>query len=88
MTIFISIFLNLSVFEYAPFQSYLIIKVTGRLKENISVTKKTPPPPQNGNKIIARPFPANIYLFKVNNRNTRKRCKICLKLTIKTEQSH
>ena len=27
-------------------------------------------------------FPANIYLFKVNNRNTRKRCEICSKLTI------
>ena len=27
---------------------------------------------------------ANIYLFKVNNRNTRKRCEICSKLTIKT----
>ena len=23
---------------------------------------------------------ANIYLFKVNNRNTRKRCEICSKL--------
>ena len=29
-------------------------------------------------------FPANICLFKVHNRNTRKRCEICLKLTIKT----
>ena len=28
--------------------------------------------------------PANIYLFKLNNRNTRKRCEICSKLTIKT----
>ena len=28
-------------------------------------------------------FPANIYLFKVNNRNTRKSCEICSKLTIK-----
>ena len=28
--------------------------------------------------------PANSYLFKVNNRNTRKRCEICSKLTIKT----
>ena len=28
-------------------------------------------------------FPTNIYLFKINNRNTRKRCGICLKLTIK-----
>ena len=29
---------------------------------------------------------ANIYLFKVNNRNTRKRCDICSKLTIKTSE--
>ena len=29
-------------------------------------------------------IPANIYLFKVNNRNTRKKCKICSKLTMKT----
>ena len=36
-----------------------------------------------------RPFRANIYLFKVNNRNTRKGCEICSKLTMKTpEQSH
>ena len=28
-------------------------------------------------------FPANLYLFKVKNKNTRKRCEICLKLTIK-----
>ena len=28
--------------------------------------------------------PANIYLFKVNNKNTRKRCKIYSKLIIKT----
>ena len=27
---------------------------------------------------------ANIYLFKVNNKNTRKRCEICSMLTIKT----
>ena len=26
-------------------------------------------------------FPAIIYLFKINNRNTRKRCEICSKLT-------
>ena len=32
---------------------------------------------------------ANIYLFKINYRNTRKRCKICSKLTIKTlERCH
>ena len=28
-------------------------------------------------------FPANIYLFKVNNRNRRKKCEICSKLTNK-----
>ena len=30
--------------------------------------------------------PANIYLFKVNNRNTRKTCEICSKLTLKTPE--
>ena len=29
---------------------------------------------------------ANIYFFKFNNRNTRKRCEKCLKLTIKTSE--
>ena len=28
-------------------------------------------------------YPVGIYLFKVNNRNTRTRCEICSKLTIK-----
>ena len=32
-------------------------------------------------------YPANIYLLKTNNRNTRKRCEICSKLTIKTPES-
>ena len=31
-------------------------------------------------------YPANIYLFKANNRNTRKRCEICSKLTTKTPE--
>ena len=30
-----------------------------------------------------RSYPATIYLFKVSNRNTRERCEICSKLTIK-----
>ena len=29
-------------------------------------------------------YPANIYLLKVINRNNRKRCEICFRLTIKT----
>ena len=30
-------------------------------------------------------IPANIYLLKVISRNTRKRCGICLKLTIRSQ---
>ena len=33
---------------------------------------------------VSQNYPDNIYLFKVNNRDTRKRCGICSKLTIKT----
>ena len=28
-------------------------------------------------------FPVGIYIFKINNRKTRARCEICLKLAIK-----
>ena len=31
-------------------------------------------------------YPANIYLFEVNNRNTRKWCEICSTLAIKTPE--
>ena len=31
-------------------------------------------------------YPPNNYLFKTNNKNTKKRCKICLKSTIKTPE--
>ena len=30
--------------------------------------------------------PADIYMFKVNNRNTRTKCEICSKLIIKTPE--
>ena len=33
-------------------------------------------------------FPANIYLFKVNNTNTKKKCEIYSKLTMKTQKRH
>ena len=35
---------------------------------------------------FAPKYPANNYLFKVNNRNTRNKCEICLTLTIKTPE--
>ena len=40
-------------------------------------------------KFLLEYYPANFYLLKVNNRNTRKRSETCSKLTIKTpEQRH
>ena len=32
---------------------------------------------------LVNTYPVNICLFKVNNRNTGKKCEICSKLTIK-----
>ena len=38
------------------------------------------------NKLYYTNHSANIYLFKVNDRNITKRCKIYLKLTVKTPE--
>ena len=38
------------------------------------------------NKIMFKGNPANIYLLKVSSRNSRKRCELCSKLTIKTPE--
>ena len=35
---------------------------------------------------LVKHYPANIFLFEVNNRNTRERCEVCSKLTIKTQE--
>ena len=37
------------------------------------------------NYLQASTPPGNIYLFKVNNRNIRKKCEICSKLTMKND---
>ena len=37
-------------------------------------------------RIWGNVYSANNYLFKDNNRNTRKRCEICSKLTTKTPE--
>ena len=36
--------------------------------------------------VIFKHDPNSIYLYKVNNRNTRKKCEICSKLTINTPE--
>ena len=33
-------------------------------------------------------YPENKYMFKVNNRDTKKKCEICSKLTIKLPEQH
>ena len=38
--------------------------------------------------VSQREYPAGIYKSKVNNRNTRTRCEICSKLTLKTPKRH
>ena len=36
--------------------------------------------------LACKTSPVNIYLLKINNRNTGKECKICSKLVIKTPE--
>ena len=38
--------------------------------------------------LLTNLYPAGIYLLKINNRNTRTRCKKCSKLTIKTPEQN
>ena len=56
-------------------------KVTGNDTENDSSDIESVLSCNNPSK-----FPAGIYMFKVNNRNTRTRYEICSKLTIKTPE--
>ena len=37
-------------------------------------------------QMILKLIPANIYRFKINHKNTRKRCEICSKLTKTSER--
>ena len=50
-------------------------------KQNLQNTSPLPLFP-----VPIREFSADIYLLKVNNKNTRKRCEICSNLTIKTPE--
>ena len=52
--------------------------VIGKLNINPSTTKIHKP---SANQVTDY-----LYLFKVNNRNTRTRCEICSKLTIRTPE--
>ena len=36
--------------------------------------------------VILKYLPADIYLLKVNNKNTKRKCQMCLQLTTKTTE--
>ena len=62
---------------------------------NMHYVFTVPPSGKIGNYPVAfllrrwQDYPAGNYMFKVNNRNTRTRCEICSKLTIKiSERRH
>ena len=40
----------------------------------------------SGDAVLRQVNTVGIYLLKVNNRNTRTRCEICSKLTIRTPE--
>ena len=44
--------------------------------------------PPHGNSRGFLVYPAGNYMFNINNRNTRTRCEICSKLTIKIPERH
>ena len=46
----------------------------------------TGPTPSRQMELPGVHYTAGNYMFKVNNRNTRTRCEICSKLTIKTPE--
>ena len=52
----------------SPFAKFLVVNICTK---NITFANATIPA-----------YPDDIYLLKVNNRNTRTRCEICSKLTI------
>ena len=71
---------RLSIKSPLHFRSSLSLKIPGFLvnpREMVMVLNK---------KSVYEPVPANIYLSKINNRNTRKKCEICSELTIKVPE--
>ena len=72
--------------------NYKVMDVTTQITVNISdINNCTDPDTESHNRNfshlpvchLSQPFPAGIYRFEVNNRNTKTWCEICLKLTIK-----
>ena len=66
--------------------SYIIANVLGLTLLDIALISGIILPSNKISPCIIYYHPAGIYLPKVNNRNTRTRCEICWKLTIKTTE--
>ena len=65
------------------YESLLVSAMVARFRKyKLSIWKKLRNLKDSDETIIVNS--ANIYLLKVNNRNTRTRCEICSNLTIKT----
>ena len=56
------------------------------MNKNLKERKQRKPIGNLNSFLSPHKYPLNIYLFKVNNTKTRKMCKICSKLTIKTPE--
>ena len=65
---------------------FLILNILLAYLQSISLGQRDGVFVESTNKHQMKAIPAGIYLLKVNNRNTRTRCVICSKLTIKTPE--
>ena len=63
-----------------------IQSLTKNYENHISIRKIKEAYPEITRQFPFYISPAGNYMFKVNNRNTRTRCEICSKLTIKTPE--
>ena len=61
-------------------------KVDGHSSEGADNTNVSSKGIKKPCKSVTMSYPVGIYMFKVNNRNTRTRCEISSKLTIKTPE--
>ena len=70
----VSCILQKSIKIYSHYKNDLFQKavLTGNFQNLLTIFLKSLHHP-----VKNRLFPANIYLIKINNRNTRKRCEIC-----------
>ena len=73
----IQIFIAKSCYSFAIYTFRLVESYQNRIRVIQIVSYKL---------LLVRP--AGIYLLKIDNKNTRKKCKICSKLTIKTPKRH